>query len=195
MARSDAELVAAVLGGDPHAFEEIVARHQRLVFNIIYRYFGRRDEIEDLAQEVFLKMFASLRSFDNNRPLVPWISRITANCCLDEVRKIRRRKLTLFSDLSEGEEARIEYLFGQFNQGALSQEQAEESFQLMQKVMRKLSKKEKMAFVLRELQGLSYSEVAEVLGTTELGARIRVSRSRKKLHQEFAKILFEKGGN
>ena len=89
MARSDVELVAAVLRGDPHAFEEIVARHQRLVFNIIYRYLGRRDEVEDLAQEVFLKVFASLRSFDNSRPLLPWISRITANRCLDEVWKIR----------------------------------------------------------------------------------------------------------
>ena len=63
----------------------------------------------------------------------------------------------------------------------------------MQKVMGKLSRKEKRAFVLQELQELSYSEVAEVLGTTELGARVRVSRSRKKLHQEFGKILSGKG--
>ena len=134
MARSDAELVAAVLEGDSHAFEEIVAANQKLVFSIIYRYLGRRDQVEDLAQEVFLKVFSSLRTFDNNRPLLPWISRITANCCLDEIRKIRRRKLTLFSDLSEEEEARIEYFFGQFRQGrALTQEQSEESFLLMKK--------------------------------------------------------------
>lgn len=190
MAKTDAQLVTAVLEGDPQAFEEIVARHQRLVFNIVYRYLGRRNEVEDLAQEVFLRVFLSLERFDNRHPLQPWISRITVNCCLDELRKIRHRRVTLFSDLSKDEETRFEYLFERFTEGkVLTQVEADESFELLQKVMGKLGKKDKMAFVLRELQGLSYAELAEALNTSELGARIRVSRARKKLQEEFAKYL------
>lgn len=190
MAKADAQLVAAVLEGDPQAFEEIVTQHQRLVFNIIYRYLGRRNEVEDVAQEVFLRVFSSLGRFDSKRPLRPWISRITANCCLDELRKVRHRRLTLFSDLSKEEETRMEYLFAQFTDGeVLTEAEEDKSFGLLQKVMRKLGKKDKMAFVLRELQGLSYAELAAALNTSELGARIRVSRSRKKLLAEFSKIL------
>lgn len=193
MAKTDAELVAATLEGDPQAFEEIVNRYQKLVFNIIYHYLGHKNEVEDLAQEVFLKVFSSLESFDQGRALQPWICRITANCCLDELRKPRYRRLILFSDLSEEEEERLEYFFEQFTRGdGLTQVEAEKSFELLHKVMSKLGEKDKMAFVLRELQGLSYAEIAQALKTSELGARIRVSRSRKKLQEEFGKILYGK---
>jgi len=63
-AKTDAQLVEATVEGDPQAFEEIVERYQRLVFNIIYHYMGRRNEVEDLAQEVFLKVFRALDTFD-----------------------------------------------------------------------------------------------------------------------------------
>lgn len=190
MAGTDAELVAATLEGDSQAFEEIVARHQKLVFNIIYHYLGRRGEAEDLAQEVFLRLFSALENFDSGRPLQPWISRITVNCCLDELRKARHRRLALFSDLSEDEEKGIEYRFERFVEGnILTAEQTQESFELLQRVMDKLRKKDRMAFVLREIEGQSYAELAQALGTSELAARIRVSRSRKKLQEEFAKIL------
>lgn len=195
MAKTDGELVAASLQGDPRAFEEIVARHQRLVFNIIYHYLGRRNDVEDMAQEVFLRVFTSLESFDQGRPLEPWVSRITVNCCLDELRKVRSRKLVLFSDLNEGEEDRIRDFFDQFNQRTLwSQAEAEESFGLLHKLMNKLSGKDRMAFVLREIQGVNYPELAEILNTTELGARIRVSRARQKLQKAFAKIVIREQG-
>ena len=191
MAKTDKELVEATLGGENQAFAGIIERYQRLVFSIIYHYVGNRDEVEDLAQEVFLKVFRSLGTFDTERSMKTWISRITANTCLDEIRKAHRRKTRLFSDLALDDGERIEHFFTQFNQPhQLTEVEVEELFGLLEKVMDHLSKKDKMAFVLRELDGLEYPEIAEVLETTELAARIRVSRAKKKLHEELHRILY-----
>ncbi|MDA2927664.1 RNA polymerase sigma factor [Acidobacteria bacterium AH-259-G07] len=191
MARTDGQLVRATLEGDPQAFEEIIERYQRLVFNIVYHYLGYRDEVEDLAQEVFLKVFRSLDTFDTERPLKSWISRITANACLDEIRRVRKRRIRLFSDLGRDEEERMEYFFEQFNQcSTLSEEEEQELFELLARSMERLNEKDKLAFVLRELEGLSYPEIARILDTTQLAVRIRVSRSKKKLQQELSQILY-----
>ncbi|MDA2923832.1 RNA polymerase sigma factor, partial [Acidobacteria bacterium AH-259-L09] len=190
-ARTDGQLVRATLEGDPKAFEEIIERYQRLVFNIVYHYLGYRDEVEDLAQEVFLKVFRSLDTFDTERPLKSWISRITANACLDEIRRVRKRRIRLFSDLGRDEEERMEYFFEQFNQcSTLSEEEEQELFELLARSMERLNEKDKLAFVLRELEGLSYPEIARILDTTQLAVRIRVSRSKKKLQQELSQILY-----
>ncbi|MDA2929753.1 RNA polymerase sigma factor [Acidobacteria bacterium AH-259-O06] len=191
MARTDGQLVRATLEGDPQAFEEIIERYQRLVFNIVYHYLGYRDEVEDLAQEVFLKVFRSLDTFDTERPLKSWISRITANACVDEIRRVRKRRIRLFSDLGRDEEERMEYFFEQFNQcSTLSEEEEQELFELLARSMERLNEKDKLAFVLRELEGLSYPEIARILDTTQLAVRIRVSRSKKKLQQELSQILY-----
>ena len=191
MARTDAQLVKATLAGEPHAFEEIVERYQRLVFHIIYHYLGRRDEVEDMAQEVFLKVFRSLETFDAKRPLKAWISRITANTCLDEVRKARKRKTQLFADLGGDEEGRVEYFYERFSQqSALSERDVQELFELLEKLMGRLNEKDKMAFVLRELEGLSYPEIAQALQTSELAARIRVSRSKRRLQGDLEQVLY-----
>ena len=189
--KTDAQLVKATVEGDPHAFEEIVERYQRLVFNIIYHYLGSRNEVEDLAQEVFLKVFRALNTFDATRPLKSWIARITANTCLDEIRKVPKRKVRVFADLGGDEESKIEYFYERFGQqSALTEEDVEEMFQLLEKLMERLNRKDKMAFVLRELEGLSYPEIAQALETSELAARIRVSRSKRRLQKDLEDILY-----
>ena len=139
-AKTDAQLVKATVEGDPHAFEEIIEHYQRLVFNIIYHYMGRRNEVEDLAQEVFLKVFRALDTFDTTRPLKSWIARITANTCLDEIRKAPKRKVRIFADLGGDEESRIEYFYERFGQhSALTEEDVEELFELLEELMERLN--------------------------------------------------------
>ncbi len=189
--KTDAQLVKATVEGDPQAFEEIVERYQRLVFNIIYHYMGRRNEVEDLAQEVFLKVFRALDTFDATRPLKSWIGRITANICLDEIRKASKRKVWSFADLGGDEESKIEYFYERFGQhSALTEEDVEDLFELLEKLMERLNKKDKMAFVLRELEGLSYPEIAKALQSSELAVRLRVSRSKKRLQKDLEEILY-----
>ena len=110
MARSDAELVVEALEGDKESFELIVARFQGLVFNIAYHYLGRREEVEDLAQDVFLKVFQTLERYDTARPLKHWIGKIAVNRCLDELRRRKIRRLHLASDLGDEDRKGIEQL-------------------------------------------------------------------------------------
>lgn len=194
MATTDADLVRTTLDGDPHAFAEIVERYQRLVFNIIYHFLGYRGEAEDLAQEVFLKVFRSLESFDTTRPLKSWIGRITSNACLDEIRKLRNRRVHLFTDLAREEEERLESYFDQFSQStSLTEGQEQDLFSLLWRSMQGLSEKDRMAFVLREMEGLTYSEIAEVFRTSEVAVRIRVSRAKKKLQDELSQVVYPQG--
>ncbi len=164
MLRTDEELVKATLEDDPRAFEEIVERYQRLVFSIIYHYVGARDVVEDLAQEVFLKVFRSLATFDMRGPLKAWVSRITANTCLDELRRNKKQKVYTFTDLGYDDERRAEEFFEQFtSQGFLTEKDVSALFVLLEKLMGRLNAKDKMAFVLRELERLSYSDVAQAV--------------------------------
>ena len=182
MAKADEELVRASLDGDPHAFEEVIRRYQRLVFNIAYHYLGRRNEVEDVAQEVFLKVYRSLSTYDTGRPLKAWISRIAVNSCLDELRRERKKKMMLFSELTDDERGSLDRFYDRFLQGGgLTETEANRMLQLLQRLIGKLAEKDRMAFVLREIEGLEYSEIADAMGTTEVAARIRVSRSKKQL--------------
>jgi len=194
MAKTDGELVDQILAGDSNAFEQLISRYQKLVFNIIYHYMGRRGEVEDLAQEVFLKVFKSLDRYDQSRPMKAWIAKITTNRCFDEMRKARYSRVQLFSDLTDGEKDRIQHYYDQCARGAsLTEAEAEECFALLHKLMNQLSEKDKVAFVLREVEGLEYSEVAQTLQTSQLGARIRVSRTRRRLQHSLAKLLEGQG--
>lgn len=190
MALSDAELVESALAGEAQAFEQIVRRYQRLVFNIVYHYLGGRNEVEDLAQEIFLKVYRSLDRFDTSRPLKAWIGRIASNACLDELRRARVRRERSFSDFSEEQEERIRYLYGKSAEGGgLTEEEAEESLSLLQQALDELSAKDRMAFVLREMEEQEYSEIAEAMETSQVAVRIRVSRARKKLQRRIKAML------
>lgn len=194
MEKPDAQLIAESLEGDAKAFEEIIRRYQRLVFNIAYHYLGRRGEVEDVAQEVFLKVYRSLGRFDTSRPFKAWIGRIASNACLDELRKRRTRKVNAFADLSQDEEERITR--GQISSeaaDALSEAEAQESLKLLYQAMDQLGEKDRLAFVLREMEGLEYSEVAQALSASEVAARIRVSRARKKLQSSVKSLMAQQG--
>lgn len=194
MAKTDSELVAETLRGDPEAFEEIVRRYQTKVFGIIYHYLGRRAVVEDIAQEVFLKLFRSLSKFDTSRSMDAWISKIAVNSCYDELRRERSRKATLFSDLGRDDEDRLESFYSKFTKGAyLTEVEVEELVEVFQRLISQLAEKDRMALVLREVEGMSYGEIASIMGATELAVRVRVSRSRQQLLEKLKGMDFLRG--
>jgi len=190
MAATEGDLVQRSLEGDQGAFEEIVRRYQGLVLNIVYHYLGRNDIAEDIAQEVFVKLYSTLSRFDPTRSLKAWIGKITANQCIDELRRTKRQRLQLFSDFDE-RQAAGELLAQARSEQPLTEDQAEKAQKLLQSALGRLSPSERMAFVLHEMEDLPYSELAATMGTTELAARIRVSRSRKKLRKKLEELLDE----
>lgn len=194
MAKTDSELVAETLRGDPEAFEEIVRRYQTKVFGIIYHYLGRRAVVADIAQEVFLKLFRSLSKFDTSRSMDAWISKIAVNSCYDELRRERSRKATLFSDLGRDDEDRLESFYSKFTKGAyLTEVEVEELVEVFQRLISQLAEKDRMALVLREVEGMSYGEIASIMGATELAVRVRVSRSRQQLLEKLKGMDFLRG--
>ena len=175
MAPTDNELVVRCLQRDEVAWQLLVERHSRRVLNIAYQFTGRRDEAEELAQEVFLRVFRSLHQFDLTTHFVPWLVRVSRNLCIDEHRSRAREKAALVAD--EVDPERTE------DHGASPYRNLEEK-ELEQRVRRglaELGEELRTALVLRDLQGLSYSEIAEVLHLAVGTVKSRIHRGRLEL--------------
>ncbi len=183
----DRDMVGRCQKGDSLAFEELVRKYQQTVFNLAYHYLGSRNEIEDVAQKIFTKIYFSLPKFDSRRPFFPWLYRIAINQCYDELRRIRRQKTHTFSELSLEETSSIEKLISQNEVPQPSDESRQEMQALMQKMLNQLPNQQRLAIVLRDFEVIPYSQIAETLKCTEQAARLKVFRARARL-----KILIEK---
>jgi RNA polymerase sigma-70 factor (ECF subfamily) len=188
-ADEDRELVSRCRKGDSLAFEELVRKHQQTVLNLAYHYLGYQNDIEDVAQKIFTKIYFSLPKFDIRRPFFPWLYRIAINQCYDELRRIRRMKIRTFSELSTEESDNIDKLISQQDLAPASDESQKEMFALLQKMLNQLPDQQRLAVVLRDLEGFSYSKMAQILKCTEQAARLKVFRARTRLKALVEKAL------
>ena len=191
---TDAALIEATLNGDEQAFAELVRRYQVAVWGTVYRTLGSTSENEDAVQEVFMRAFASLPRFNCKYPFGPWILRIATNYCIDQLRRKKARKHKLWSDLTEAEQVRfLSAVSSDGGSGGVTAEEAGTFADIARVLMNELAPKHRTAFVLRELEGHGYDEVAAALGITEVAARVRVSRARGEIKQKLRKYLNEFG--
>ncbi len=187
---TDATLIEDTLRGEEAAFAELVRRYQGAVWSAVHRTLGSTSEGEDAVQEIFLRAFTSLHKFDRRYPFGPWIQRIATNFCIDQLRRKRARKYQLWSELREEDQERLLRDFsrnGDFD--AVMNESPEAYEKVAQALLAQLKPKYRTAFVLREMEGREYIEVAKALGTSELAARVRVSRARTEIQKLFHKYL------
>ena len=183
---ADASLIENTLKGDERSFAELVRRYQAAVWGTVYRILGNSSENEDAVQEVFLRAYTALHKFDLKYPFGPWILRITTNYCIDQLRKRRGRKLQLWSELTEFDQRRLlNNLSRDSDLDSTGTESSEGYTRLAQVFLDGLNPKYRAAFVLREVEEKSYEEVAHALGTSEVAARVRVSRARSELQKKF----------
>jgi RNA polymerase sigma-70 factor, ECF subfamily len=175
--------------GDQLAFEELVRKYQQVILNLAYHYISRRDEIEDIAQKVFLKVYFSLPKFDTKRPFFPWLYRIAINQCYDELRRAKRQKVHTFSELSLEETSHIEKLINQSEVLPSSVENRQEMHALLHRMLDQLPSHQKMAVVLRDIEQIPYVKMAEILKCTEQAARLKVFRARIRLKTLMEKAL------
>jgi len=185
----DRDLVTKCQKGDTAAFEELVRKYQQTVFNLTYHYIGYREEVEDVAQKIFTKIYFSLPKFDVGRPFFPWLYRIAINQCYDELRRIRRQKTHTFSELSADETYSIENLISQNETPVIPDEDRQEMRALLRKVLGQLPDQQRMAIVLRDLEDIPYSRIAEILKCSEQAARLKVFRARTRLKTLLEKTL------
>ena len=182
----DAQLVQQCLRGHGQAWEELVHRHSRRVFNLCYRFTGNSTEAEDLSQEVFLKIYRSLASYrEISGGFATWLTSVTRNLLVDHYRRTKRDRLT---DSIEEEMPRLE----EKHSGGRMPDQIVAEAQLstqVQQALARLSPELREAVILRDLQGLEYGEIREVLLVPEGTVKSRINRGRI----ELARILLQMG--
>ncbi len=186
----DRRLVARCREGDPDAFEELVRRHQQMVLNLAYHYLGYQNDIEDVTQKVFVKVYFSLAKYDLRRPFLPWLYRIAINQCYDELRRLRRLKVRTFSELTSEESSSVENLISRQDPGTDDPDRRKEMVALLYRMLDQLPDQQRLALVLRDIEDVPYSRMAEMLECSEQAARLKVFRARSRL-----KSLVEKAMN
>jgi RNA polymerase sigma-70 factor (ECF subfamily) len=180
-----AMLVRRCIAGDAGAWEEIVHRSHRRIYNICYRFAGSGDDAQDLTQEVFIKMYRTLQSYDVERgAFMTWVTTITRNLLVDHFRKSKQDRMTdsLDAPLSEHEDAMP--LSDQIHDGALTPDaraQSREVKETVHKALQKLSPDLREAVILRDLQDMDYKEIATVLKVPEGTVKSRINRGRAEL--------------
>jgi RNA polymerase sigma-70 factor (ECF subfamily) len=183
MSQNDKSLLERSKKGDIEAFEKLIEDYQTKVFNIAFRMIGNYDDASDLAQEVFLRVYKSLKGFKEQSSFSTWIYSITKNVCLDEIRR-RKNKNVVYLDedirLNDGDVAR------QLESRDDTPEETAERNELRRQindVINKLNDEHRMVIILRDIQGFSYEEIGEITGCPEGTVKSRINRARKLLRE------------
>jgi RNA polymerase sigma-70 factor (ECF subfamily) len=183
----EAELVRQAQAGDDRAFRQIVEKHQNKVFSIIYGILRNRNDAEDIAQQVFAKIYFSLKGFDFRSSLITWVYKITVNECYDYLRKQKVRKLVYESDLGEQDERSMENSPLAIEKSAGVDRRLEKRDYLM-KLLSKVSEEERMLLIQKEVEGLTVEELASITGLNENTIKVKLFRARQKLVKAAGKI-------
>jgi RNA polymerase sigma-70 factor (ECF subfamily) len=173
-------LVRRAQSGEEAAFREIVEKYQSKVFSIIHGIVRQRNDVEDIAQQVFAKVYLSIKNFDFRSSLITWIYKITVNECFDYLRKKKVRKLVYESDLSEDEVRRVENADPAIDrQPAADLNLARRDYVL--KLLSRVSEEERMLLMMKEVEGHSVEELAAMTGMNENTIKVKLFRARQKL--------------
>jgi len=176
----EAILVRRVQAKDEMAFKEIVERYQTKVFSIIYGILRNHNDAEDIAQQVFAKIYFSIGNFDFRSSLLTWIYKITVNECYDYLRKKRVRKLVYESDFNEDDSLLMENSQTAMDHTAPVDETLQQR-DLLVKLLSKISEEDRSLMLLKEVEGHSVEELAEMTGMNENTIKVKLFRTRQKL--------------
>jgi RNA polymerase sigma-70 factor (ECF subfamily) len=175
----DLDLVRRCLGGENLAWEELLRLHTRRVYNLCYRFTGRPSEAEDLTQEVFIKIFQTLRTYDPRQgSFSTWLHRVARNHLVDHYRRTRKDRLT--SPL-EDELPRLEEVQTAVHDDPAGRVESRERQELVQRALEKLSPDMREAVILRDFQELDYEEISQILGIPLGTVKSRINRGRLEL--------------
>jgi RNA polymerase sigma-70 factor (ECF subfamily) len=177
---TEAALVRRAQAGDEMAFREIVERHQNKVFSIIYGIVRNRNDAEDIAQQVFTKVYFSIRGFDLRSSLLTWMYKITVNECYDYLRKQKVRRLVYESDMSEDEVRRVENTESMATISRPADVDLERRDYVL-KLLMKLSEEDRMLLIEKEVEGRTVEELSASTGLNENTIKVKLFRARQKL--------------
>lgn len=183
----EALLVSRIQAGDEIAFRELVDRYQTKVLSIVHGILRNHNDAEDIAQQVFAKVYFSIKNFDSRSSLLTWIYKITVNECYDYLRKKKVRKLVYESDFSEEESLRMDN-----SQSGADQrpgiDMNLERRDIVLKLLSKINDDERNLMLLKEVEGHSVEELASMTGLNENTIKVKLFRTRQKLVKAAARL-------
>jgi len=186
---SDAELVRRTLGGDDEAYRALVSAYQNKVYGIAYGVIHNREDALDIAQEAFIKAFNKLRSFRGSSSFYTWLYRITVNLAIDYARKKRHMVSVDYGDRLLEETRHEGTARAARNSNPLETLKREELNETIMRAIMELPEEQRATVVLRELEDLSYAEIASVLGCSIGTVMSRLHYGRKKLRDKLSGYL------
>lgn len=179
-------LIQQCLAGDEAAWQSIVRAHRRKVFNIAYKFVGSVEEAEDLTQDVFIKLFRSLGTFDRRANFQTWLYSVTRNLCIDHYRALRKEREALNRDLD------VDLLApASKERSPLQLLESRDQAALLRRALDRLPEAMRTAVVLRDLRELSYEDIARTLALPDGTVKSRISRGRTELARQIQIIRQE----
>jgi len=180
------ELIERCLSGDQAAWEAIMRLYRRRVFNVAYKFVGRHDLAEDLTQDVFLRLFKSLGTFDRRANFQTWLISVSRNLCIDHYRAVRKERETINSNVDPADfppvapDPRADTLLEQRDRA-----------QLLRQALDQLAPTLRAAVMLRDIQELTYQEIADQLRLPEGTVKSRINRGRSELARQIQRLREE----
>jgi RNA polymerase sigma-70 factor (ECF subfamily) len=191
-AAQERQLVRRAQQGEVAAYEELLAKHQQRVFAVVAGVLRRREDIEDVAQQVFVKAYFSLKRFDLRSAFGTWLYKIAVNECWDYLRKKKVRRLVYEADMSEEQTRQLQGVSEQPFGALRSPEDAAkrvEQQQLVERLLSELDEQDQAMLVMKEIEGFSVEEIGESLGINVNTVKVRLFRARAKLVETYRRRL------
>ena len=189
-AMDDSAVVSAFLSGEERAFEELVARYQVRLLNFVFRTVGDRDRAEDLVQEVFVRVYRHLHRFDRSKKFSTWVYTIASNLSKNELRNRSRSPLVLFQRLTGSwDDDHRPIQFEDFSMKPDDLYRKRYLRRLVEDTVQTLPEHHQLVFRLRELEGKSYEEIAEITGVNLGTVKSRLHRARNSFAQRIEPFL------
>jgi RNA polymerase sigma-70 factor (ECF subfamily) len=181
---SDAEIIKLARRGDPLAWENLVIRYTKRIYNLCYRFVGRADLAEDLTQEVFIKVFRNLNSYNSEAgSFLTWIISLTRNLLVDHYRQSKGERATVSTE--EGHELSLLETLPSHTPSPHTELEEKEKLDILKRGLNLLSPDLREAVILRDLEDLSYQEIGNILKVPDGTVKSRINRGRV----ELARIL------
>ena len=183
-ARGEMEaLIQRCLQGDQLAWDAIVQQHRRKVFNVAYKFVGRHEEAEDLTQDIFLKIFKSLGTFDRRANFQTWLISVSRNLCIDHYRSVRLERQAIDRQVDPNELSPVSH-----EPGPIAAIEQQDRVALLREALAVLPESLRTAVLMRDIQELSYQEIADRLRLPEGTVKSRINRGRTELARQIRKM-------
>ena len=176
-------LIQRCLEGDQLAWDAIVQQYRRKVFNVAYKFVGRHEEAEDLTQDIFLKIFKSLGTFDRRANFQTWLISVSRNLCIDHYRSVRQERQTIDRHVDPNELSPVSH-----DPGPIAAIEQQDRVALLREALAALPESLRTAVLMRDIQELTYQEIAERLRLPEGTVKSRINRGRTELARQIRKM-------